>query len=98
MSERENEREVIARMVKVENNGCELVERLMGEFRMTEREIAEYVGVNRPVVAGWKSGKWYAKAGHYDKLQEMCLRLASKGVRYPHQAMDVLTAEDEGRA
>ena len=87
--------EVARDMVKVPNNGAELVEVLVGEYKMTQAEIAEYTGVTRAMVTWWKMGKCFADDWHYGILQDMCLQLAGKGVRYPKQAMEVLKAEDE---
>lgn len=82
-------------MTKKFNNICDLIKILNDDMRMTQKEIGDYVGVEAYIVSLWKSGKIYANSNNYDKVHDMVLRLNGRNIKYPGQALDILTLEDE---
>lgn len=82
-------------MIKKYNNTADLTKILNDDMKMTQKEIADYVGVEVYIVSLWKSGKIFANAENYDKIHDMVLRLNGRNIKYPGQAIDILREEDE---
>lgn len=82
-------------MIKKYNNTADLTKILNDDMKMTQKEIADYVGVEVYIVSLWKSGKVFANTENYDKIHDMVLRLNGRNIKYPGQAIDILREEDE---
>lgn len=72
----------------------ELVGELVGRCRMTQEEIANYIGVNKYVVTLWKQGKATPNQQNYEKLSEMVARLEKFAFYFPRMAISILMNED----
>lgn len=71
-----------------------LLKRLKEEFRMSQRDIAVWCGVNQPVVTWWSTGKHRASDEHLDRLREALVLLSGRNIRYPKQALDILMGRE----
>ena len=71
-----------------------LIEKLKREYKMSQRDIAVWCGVNQPVVTWWATGKHKAMDEHLDRLREALALLAGRNIRYKRQALDILMGEE----
>ncbi|MBQ2871593.1 helix-turn-helix transcriptional regulator [bacterium] len=71
-----------------------LLAKLKEEFKMSQRDVAKWCGVNNCVVSKWASGEYVASTQHLDKLREVPLLLAGRVIRYPKQALDILMGRE----
>lgn len=71
-----------------------LLARLKEEFKMSQRDVAKWCGVNHCVVARWATGKWAATTEHLDRMREVPMLLAGRNIRYPKQALDILMGRE----
>lgn len=71
-----------------------LVVKLKKDYKMSQREVAEYCGVNQCVVNKWAKGLYVASDEHLDKLREALVLLAGRNVRYQRQALDILMGRE----
>ena len=71
-----------------------LLSRLKQEYKMSQRDVAEYCGVNQCVVAKWASGEYVASDANLDKMREALVLLAGRNVRYARQALDILMGQE----
>lgn len=71
-----------------------LLAKLKEEFKMSQRDVAKWCGVNNCVVAKWATGKSVANTEHLDRMREVPLLLAGHNIRYPRQALDILMGEE----
>lgn len=81
---------------KIENRGKAkpLIDKLKNDYKMSQREIAIWCGVNYPVVNGWYNSKITPISEHLDKIREALALLAGRNVRYRHQALDILQGKE----
>ena len=82
--------------VNKENEGQAqiLLAKLKNEFKMSQRDVAEWCGVNTCVVAKWATGKYTASTKNLDKMREVPLLLAGRNIRYKRQALDILMGRE----
>lgn len=80
--------------IKRENNGAELLDILVSEYKMTLTEIAKVMGVIKHVPTLWKHKDTYPSDKHYEMLQNMILKLSGGNVKYKGQAFDILMNEE----
>lgn len=71
-----------------------LLGRLKREYKMSQRDVAEYCGVMQCVVNKWASGEYVASDANLDKLREALVLLAGRNVRYTKQALDILMGRE----
>ena len=71
-----------------------LLARLKKEYKMSQRDVAEYCGVNQCVVNKWANGSYVASGANLDKMREALVLLAGRNVRYPRQALDILMGRE----
>ena len=63
---------------------------------MSYREIGEAIGVGTCVVCWWNSGEHKISKNHFDKINEILLKLSGYNIKYKGQALDILK-EIEGK-
>lgn len=71
-----------------------LLAKMHKEFKMSQRDVAEWCGVNTCVVSKWASGEYVASTKNLDKIREIPLLLAGRVIRYPKQALDILMGRE----
>lgn len=81
---------------KLENKGKmrPLIDRLKKDYKMSQRDIARWCGVNYSVVNLWYNDKIIPISAHLDKIMEAFVLLAGRNIRYKHQALDILQGEE----
>ena len=67
-----------------------LLAKLKRDFKMTQREIAIWCGVNQCVVNLWATGKGSIQSVNLNRLKEAIVLLGGRQVRYKGQAIDIL--------
>ena len=78
--------------VRSENKGQiePILAKLKGEYKMSQREVAKWCGVNICVVNLWATGKNSINYANLEKLKEALCILEGQTVRYKGQAIDIL--------
>lgn len=71
-----------------------LLAKLKRDFKMTQREIAIWCGVNQCVVNLWATGKGSIQSVNLNRLKEAIVLLGGHKIRYKGQAIDVLMGEE----
>lgn len=71
-----------------------LLSRCKKEYRLNQRDLAEYIGVNQRVVYLWNIGRFLPNDENFDKLREIPLLLAGRNVKYRGQALDILMGRE----
>lgn len=71
-----------------------LLARYKEEYNLSQRNLAEYLGVNQRVVYLWNIGRFSPNDENFDKLREIPLLLAGRNIRYPRQALDILMGRE----
>ena len=71
-----------------------LLARYKEEYNLSQRNLAEYLGVNQRVVYLWNIGRFSPNDENFDKLREIPLLLAGRTIRYPRQALDILMGRE----
>lgn len=81
---------------KLENKGKArpLIDKLKKEYKMSQRDLAKWCGVNYPVVNWWYNDKIIPISEHLDRIREALVLLAGRNIKYPHQALDILQGEE----
>lgn len=81
-------------MTGVESDVVELLRKANGEYKMSYREIAEWVGVGKYVVFRWVHGMSKITAKNYKRVAEMMGALKGRKIKYKGQAMAILRGEE----
>lgn len=87
------ERRDLRKMYVSDANGVEakeLIGVLMGEYKMTQLDVANWCGVARYLVSRWMNGLSNPCDRNLVKLREAVDRLEGVRVRYKGQALDFL--------
>lgn len=71
-----------------------LIERYKSEYKLSQRELAKWCGVNYCVVSQWALDKLVPREEHLDRLKEVQFLLAGRTIRYPKQAFDILMGKE----
>lgn len=71
----------------------ELIDVLLGDYKMTNKEIAECIGVYPYNIVNWKSGKFIINKENFERIQKMVAILSGRDIRYRGQAFDILMGE-----
>ena len=71
----------------------ELIDILLGEYKMGIRGIAKYVGVMHYNIINWRKQKFVIKAENYEKLVEAVERLKGFQVKRQGDALRFLMGE-----
>lgn len=71
-----------------------MIERYKAEYKMSQRDLAEFCGVTQRVVCLWGAGVYVPNSEHLDRLREVPMLLAGRVVKYPRQAIDILMGRE----
>lgn len=63
---------------------------LKSKYKLSQRDLAEYLGVNQRVVFLWNTGRFAPNDENFNKLRDIPILLSGQNVRYPKQALDIL--------
>jgi len=67
---------------------------LKNEYKLSQRDLAEYLGVNQRVVFLWNTGRFAPNDENFNKLRDIPVLLSGRNIRYPKQALDILMGRE----